>query len=75
MAQGSRSFEIRVLCFAPRQKGKPWVNPSGSAVRVFQKIIIFIRKKWRAQGDDFRTFLGDFVAALPQIDFPVGLSL
>jgi hypothetical protein len=26
--------------------------------------------KWRAQGDDFRTFLGDFVAALRQIDFP-----
>jgi len=25
--------------------------------------------KWRAQGDDFRTFLADFVAALPHIDF------
>jgi hypothetical protein len=30
--------------------------------------------KWRAQGDDLRTFLGDFVAALPQIEFPAGLS-
>jgi len=29
---------------------------------------------WRSQGDDFRTFLGDFVAALPQIEFPVGSS-
>jgi hypothetical protein len=25
--------------------------------------------KWRAQGNDLRTFLGDFVAALPQIEF------
>jgi hypothetical protein len=31
-------------------------------------------KKWCARGDDFRTFLDDFVAALPQIDFP-GLNL
>ena len=30
--------------------------------------------KWRAQGDDLRTFLTDFVAALPQIDFP-GVNL
>ncbi len=27
---------------------------------------------WRAQGDDFRTFLGDFVAALHQIEFSSG---
>jgi C-terminal processing protease CtpA/Prc len=31
--------------------------------------------RWRAQGDDFRTFLTDFLAVLPQIDFPIGLSL
>jgi hypothetical protein len=31
--------------------------------------------KWRAQGDDLRTFLGDFVASLPQVEFPAGLSL
>jgi hypothetical protein len=30
-------------------------------------------KEWRAQGDDFRTFLAHFVEALPQIDFPAGL--
>jgi hypothetical protein len=24
---------------------------------------------WRAQGDEFRTFLGDFVSVLPQVDF------
>ena len=34
-----------------------------------------IQGKWRAQGDDFRTFLADFVAALPQVEFPSGLSL
>jgi hypothetical protein len=32
------------------------------------------RDKWCARGNDFRTFLDDFVAALPQIDFP-GLNL
>jgi len=32
-------------------------------------------EKWRAQGDDFRTFLGDFVAALPKIVFPAELNL
>jgi hypothetical protein len=31
--------------------------------------------EWRAQGDDFSTFLDDFVAALPQIEFPSGLLL
>ena len=33
-----------------------------------------LNEGWRAQGDDFRTFLGEFVARLPQIEFPVGLS-
>ena len=32
-------------------------------------------KKWRAQGDDLRTFLAEFVAALPQMEFPAELSL
>ncbi len=27
-----------------------------------------IEGKWRAQGDDFRTFLRDFVSGLPQFD-------
>jgi hypothetical protein len=29
----------------------------------------------RAQGDDFRTFLENFVASLPQVQFPAGLGL
>jgi hypothetical protein len=29
----------------------------------------------RAQGDDFRTFLGDFVAAFQQIELPDGMNL
>jgi len=33
------------------------------------------QKKWCGQGDDLRTFLGDFVAALPQIVFPGGLNM
>jgi hypothetical protein len=32
-------------------------------------------KEWCAQGDDFRTFLSDFVANLPQLDFLDVLSL
>jgi hypothetical protein len=31
--------------------------------------------RWCARGDDFRTFLADFVAALPQIELPSGLNL
>ena len=33
------------------------------------------KKKWRAQGDDFRIFLDDFVAALPQFELSHALSL
>jgi hypothetical protein len=33
------------------------------------------RRKWCAQGDDLRTFLCDFVACLPQVEFPPTLSL
>jgi hypothetical protein len=32
-------------------------------------------KKWRAQGDDFRTFLGEFVSSLQQFGFPQELRL
>jgi len=32
-------------------------------------------KEWRAQGDDFRTFLNDFAACWVQIKLPAGLSL
>jgi hypothetical protein len=32
-------------------------------------------QNWRAQGDDPKTFLSDFVAALPQIEFPPELKL
>jgi hypothetical protein len=32
-------------------------------------------EEWCAQGDDFRTFLGDFMASLTQFVFSDGLSL
>jgi hypothetical protein len=32
-------------------------------------------KKWRTQGDDLRSFLGDFVASVPQFELPAGLNL
>jgi hypothetical protein len=39
------------------------------------KNLFFYWGKWCAQGDDFRTFLGQFVATLPQIELPAGLNL
>jgi len=33
------------------------------------------RINWRAQGDDFRTFLGQLVAASQQFELPSGLNL
>ena len=53
-------------CFAKQSVGFLFflMNPHGSG-----------EGKWCAQGDDFRTFLGDFVASLPQYDFPDGLRL
>jgi len=30
--------------------------------------------KWCAQGDDFRTFMRDFVASLPEMEFPAEMS-
>jgi hypothetical protein len=33
------------------------------------------KNKWCAQGDDFRTFLSDFVAVLPHIEIPAELAL
>jgi hypothetical protein len=35
----------------------------------------FLKGNLRAREDDFRTFLGDFVAVLPQIDFPARVAL
>ena len=31
--------------------------------------------KWRAQGDDLRTFLSEFVSILPQVEVPIELHL
>jgi hypothetical protein len=31
--------------------------------------------RWRAQGDDFTTFLDDFVTDLPQIELPAELTM
>jgi len=38
---------------------------------IFEKVKT---EEWCAQGDDFRTFLGDFVACLPHIEIHAGLS-
>jgi hypothetical protein len=43
----------------------------------FDLIFIFATGKnegWRAQGDDYRTFLGDFVASLSLVAFAAALA-
>ena len=58
-------------------------NCSVDAVNVYPTYrkpfdLIFQRVKteeWCAQGDDFRTFLGEFVSSLPQCSLAPGLSL
>jgi hypothetical protein len=45
----------------------------GDVVAIFKKPL-FYWGNWRAQGDDFRTFLGQFVACLPQAEFRDGFG-
>jgi hypothetical protein len=49
----------------------------GSGPKIENEVVLemaanarFKRDTWRAQGDDFRTFFDDFVAAFSQIEFP-----
>jgi hypothetical protein len=49
-----------LFCSNPGSKAKPATPWSGLG--------------WRAQGDDLRTFLGNFVAALPHLAFPTELT-
>lgn len=52
---------------------EPLENPFGTKVlRMFPG---WTEGGWRARRDDFRTFLGEFVACLPQANIPPGLSL
>ncbi len=38
----------------------------------FTLIKSFRFKEWCAQGDDFRTFLKEFVSSVPQVELPTG---
>jgi len=33
---------------------------------------LFVRVEWRAQGDNYRTFLTEFVSSMPQAELPIG---
>jgi hypothetical protein len=46
-----------------------------STLRIERPAMTSCVKKWRAQGDDFRTFLCDFVAAVPQLEGPAAMSV
>jgi hypothetical protein len=37
--------------------------------------ILVIRIRWRAQGDDFRTFPSNFVSALPQAAYSAAFTI
>jgi hypothetical protein len=55
-------------------QGKTEVKPNRCGALFSRKSSIY-KEKWRAQGDDLRTFLNEFVSGLPQVEIPVGLSL
>jgi hypothetical protein len=60
--------------FEPAKRYNRGTTERTSLVRVPQKPS-FLLGLWCALGDDFRTFLRDFVTNLPEIQFPPGLSL
>jgi hypothetical protein len=55
-------------------KGKPLVNRNKRRRSPLSKNIALIGKMVR-QGDDDRTFLGDFVTSLPQFNFSGALNI
>jgi hypothetical protein len=51
---------------------KSSVNASSKQKRIVSKVVERKpQQKWRAQGDDFRTFLCDLVSTFPEIEVPV----
>src|SRR5882762_11414529 len=76
------SFRNGCKCLIQEIRGAPgelefptlWLPRQTVPVK-FALIKSFRFKEWCAQGDDFRTFLGDFVTCLPKLEFPPGLSL
>lgn len=66
-----RTFKEQRAAKTRRQQGyrfRPGVKKNPRSLREIKHL----QKKWCAQGDE--NFLGDFVAALPQIDLSCGLT-
>lgn len=70
------SWPIESVTYGPNKRvflGKKGSN-AALGQQTFPANRLLERLRWRAQGDDFRTFLGEFVASLPQLQFPAGLN-
>jgi hypothetical protein len=52
------------------RRSRTFGSESGSCGR-----FLFLQKKWCARGDDFRTFLAEFVSSLPPTDLLAELTL
>jgi len=59
---------IHPHAFRPSPNGKTWVKRTTATPTWILKNTRFYGEKWCAQGDDFRTFLNDFVGNLAQVD-------
>ena len=70
-----RGAHIRVVLFEPAEEIRSGSRVETARRFASQDVSCEHESEWRAQGDDFRTFLGDFVSALPQIEFPANLVL
>jgi hypothetical protein len=55
---------------------KPSVNASSKQKRIVSEFVERKpQKKWRTQGDDFRTFLHEFLSASPEVEIPAEFGL
>jgi len=70
-----RGAHLRVVLFEPAEKIRSRYRVETARRFASQDVSCEHESEWRAQGDDFRTFLNDFAACLLQIKLPAGLDL
>ncbi len=64
-----RSADVRIVLFGPTEKVRSGSRVETARRLAAQDISCEPESEWRAQGDDFRTFLSEFGASLPLIEF------
>jgi hypothetical protein len=65
-------FELSAQVAEPNPEVCPVVPKLSCLQELYE--LFRLRKKWRTQGDDLRTFLSEFVSALPQVALSVGVG-